>query len=100
MLLNRTVERTGTSMVSVLTTGNGKALLTVAPGVLSDGQKLLPMVILKRKTLPKETFPAGTIVEVNPKGWMDEEMMKNWPSEVYIWRPNGFFSCVASIVGL
>ncbi|KAF4802586.1 taspase 1 [Turdus rufiventris] len=38
-----------------------------------------------------ETFLAGIIVEVNPKGWMDEEIMKNWLSEVYVQRLDGFF---------
>ncbi|KAF4799341.1 pogo transposable element with KRAB domain-like protein [Turdus rufiventris] len=91
MPLNRTVERTRTSTVSIHTTGNEKASFTIVLSVLSNGQKLPPMVIFKRKTLPKETFPAGIIVKENPKGWMDEEIMKNWLSEVYVWRPDGFF---------
>ncbi|KAF4798918.1 hypothetical protein TURU_059562 [Turdus rufiventris] len=59
--------------------------------MLLNRTKLPPIVIFKRKMLPKETFPAGIIVKVNPKGWMDEEIMKNWLSEVYVQRPNGFF---------
>ncbi|KAF4792277.1 pogo transposable element with KRAB domain-like protein [Turdus rufiventris] len=91
MLLTQTVERTGTPTVPVRTTGNKKTLFTVVLGVLSNGQKLPPMVIFKRKRLPKETFPAGIFVEVNPKGWMDEEIMRNWLSVVYVRRLDGFF---------
>ena len=53
----RTVERTGTSAVSIRTTGNEKSSLTVVLACLANGQKLPPMVIFKRKTLPKENFP-------------------------------------------
>ena len=49
------------------------------------------MVIFKRRTLPKEKFPAGVIVKANPQGWMDEEMMSDWLREVYVKRPDGFF---------
>ncbi|KAF4794406.1 pogo transposable element with KRAB domain-like protein [Turdus rufiventris] len=91
MPLTKTVERTGTATVPVRTTGNEKTSFTVVLSVLSNGQKLPPMVIFKRETLPEETFPAGIIVEVNPKGRMDEEIMKNWLAEVYVQRPDGFF---------
>ena len=74
--VNRTVEKTGTSMVSTIcTTGNEKSSFTVVLGCQANGQKLPPMVIFKRKTLPKEKFPAGVIIKANPKGWMDEEKM-------------------------
>ncbi|KAF4805031.1 pogo transposable element with KRAB domain-like protein [Turdus rufiventris] len=98
MPLNQTVDRTGTSTVSILTTGKEKTSFTVVLCVLSNGQKLPPMVIFKRKTFPKETFPAGIIVEVNPKGWMDEEIMKNWLSEVYVQRPDGFFRALPTLL--
>ena len=89
--VNRTVERTGTSAVSIRTTGNEKLSLTVVLACQANGQKLPPMVIFKRKTLPKENFPDGVIIKANPKGWMDEEMMCDWLREVYVKRPDGFF---------
>lgn len=49
------------------------------------------MTIFKRKTMPKEKLPAGIVVKVNPKGWMDEAMMKDWLNECYSKRPGGFF---------
>lgn len=89
--VNRTVEKTGTSTVSIRTTGNEKSSFTVVLGCQANGQKLPPMVIFKRKTLPKEKFPAGVIIKANPKGWMDEERMSEWLREVYVKRPDGFF---------
>uniref|UniRef100_A0A1A8FLA7 DDE-1 domain-containing protein n=1 Tax=Nothobranchius korthausae TaxID=1143690 RepID=A0A1A8FLA7_9TELE len=79
--VNRTVEKMGTSTVSVWTTGHEKSCFTVVLACQADGQKLPPMVIFKRKTLPKEKFPAGVIIKVNPKGWMDEDMMVAWLRE-------------------
>lgn len=89
--MNRTVEKTGASTVSIRTTGNEKSSFTVVLGCQANGQKLPPMVIFKRKTLPKEKFPVGIVVKVNPKGWMDEEKMCEWLREIYIMRPDGFF---------
>ncbi|TWW81780.1 hypothetical protein D4764_01G0015950 [Takifugu flavidus] len=43
----------------------------------ANGQKLPPMVIFKRKTVPKENFPVGVSIKANSKGWMDEEKMRN-----------------------
>lgn len=71
---------------------------TVVLGCHADGQKLLPMVIFKRKTLPKETFPAGVIVTANEKGWMDEQMMKQWLRQVYVRRPGVFFHVSSSLL--
>lgn len=48
-----------------------------------------PIVIFKTKTVPKENFPADVVITVNPKGWMDEEKMNEWLSEIYIKRPGG-----------
>ncbi|XP_029974633.1 uncharacterized protein LOC115408167 [Salarias fasciatus] len=67
-----------------------RSSFTVVLGCQADGQKLPPMVIFQRKTLPKERFPAGVIVKANPKGWMDEEKMSEWLREVYVKRPDGF----------
>lgn len=89
--VNHTVEKTGTSTISIRTTGNEKSSFTVVLGCQANGQKLPPMVIFKRKTLPKEKFPAGVIIKANPKGWMDEEKMSEWLREVYVKRPDGFF---------
>ncbi|KAF4803482.1 pogo transposable element with KRAB domain-like protein [Turdus rufiventris] len=91
MPLMRTVEHTGTSMVPIRTTGNEKTSFVVVLGISSNGQKLHPMAIFKRKTLPKDKFPKGIKVAVNPKDWMDEQVMRTWLSEVYGGRLDRFF---------
>ena len=96
--VNRTVERTGTSTVSVRTTGNEKSSFTVVLACQANGQKLPPMVVFKRKTLPKENFPAGVVIKANPKGWMDEEKMSEWLREIYVQRPGGFFHAAPSLL--
>ncbi|KAJ1178649.1 hypothetical protein NDU88_003891 [Pleurodeles waltl] len=88
--VNHTVEKKGTSTVSIRTTGHEKSAFTVL-GCHGNGQKLPRIVIFKRKTLPKEKFPAGIIVKTNQKGWMDEEKMREWLREVDVKRPDGFF---------
>lgn len=83
--MNRTVDKTEARTVNVRTTGNEKASFTVVLACQANGQKLLPMVIFKRKTVPKENFPVGIIIKANSKGWMDEEKMSKWL------RPGVFF---------
>jgi hypothetical protein len=34
-----------------------------------------PLVILKKKNLPKEKLRTGTVFKCNEKGWMTEELM-------------------------
>uniref|UniRef100_A0A8C3TJQ5 HTH CENPB-type domain-containing protein n=1 Tax=Catharus ustulatus TaxID=91951 RepID=A0A8C3TJQ5_CATUS len=92
MPLTRTVEHTGTPTVPVRTTGNEKTSFTVVLGVSLAGQKLRPMVIFKRKTLPKDRFPNGIKVHVNSKGWMDEDAMQIWLTEVYGGTLHRFFN--------
>ena len=72
MLSNRTVNKIGEKTVLVKTTGHEKAKYTVALGCMADGTKLKPIVIFKRKTMPKEKFPKGVLVHVHQRmdGWM------------------------------
>lgn len=73
----------------VNTTCYKKSRFTVALACLADGTKLKPMVIFKRKTLPKENFPPGVLVHCYPKGWMDEAGMKLWVEKVWRSQPGG-----------
>lgn len=50
---------------------------------LADGTKLLPYVVLKRKTVPKEAMPAGIIVRAQEKGWMETELVVDWLKVVW-----------------
>ena len=79
----RTVNAKGAKTVLVNTTGHEKSRFTVVLACLADGTKLKPMVIFKRKTLPKENFPPGVLVHCHPKGWMDEAGMKLWVEKVW-----------------
>ena len=53
---------------------------------LADGSKLKPMIIFKRKTMPKEYILPGVLVHVHEKVWMDEGMLL-WISKVWECRP-------------
>jgi len=76
MLPNYTLEKKGVKEVLLKTTGCEKLCLTVMLAATADGRKLLPLLILKRKTLPKsEAFPKDVIVRAQEKGWMTEELM-------------------------
>ena len=54
----------------------------------SDGGKLPPMVIFKRKTIAKEKFPPGIFVQANEKGWMNFVI---WLKEILGKRRDSFF---------
>ena len=89
--LTRTVNRKGESSVTLKTTGHEKTHFTCVLCCTASGEKLPPMVIFKRITMPKEKFPRGIVVKVNKKGWMTESLMHEWHTECYGKRPGGFF---------
>ena len=88
MVGNRTVSLKGEKTILLKTTGHEKIRFTVVLACMADGKKLKPMVIFKRKTMPKLSFPKGVFVHVNAKGWMDEEGIKLWIQNVWNTRPN------------
>jgi hypothetical protein len=59
--------------------------------ITSDGTKLPPMAIFKRKTIPKEKFPKGIIVEANEKGWVNETIMEHWVEKIWKRRKGAFY---------
>ena len=74
-----TIEKKGTSTVSIQTTGHEMNRFTVMLACMSDGTKLPPYIGFKRKTLPKGIkFPSGVNVHVKVKGWMNDELMMDW----------------------
>lgn len=90
MLSNYTVDLRGTKTVTVKSTGHEKSRFTVVLSCLANGVKLKPMVIFKRKLMPKIKFPPGIIVHVQENGWMDENGVKKWLNEVWDKRPQNF----------
>lgn len=85
---NRTVNASGSKTVLLKTTGHEKTRFTVVLGCMADGTKLKPLIIFKRKTLPKGVkFVPGVLVQAHPKGWMDEERTIDWLKRVWNNRP-------------
>ena len=83
---NRTVNKTGEKTIKIRTTGNEKNRVTVVLACWGDGSKLKPMVIFKRKTIPKIKNKHGVFVSTQEKGWMDSELMKVWIEKVWCAR--------------
>ena len=83
-MTNSTVEEKGIKSVPVLTTGHDNDSFTVMLADLGDGTKLPPYVVFKRKTMPKKmTFIHGLVVRCQEKGWMNEELVKDWLNTVW-----------------
>jgi len=81
---NYTLEKKGVKEVLLKTTGCEELRLTVMLAATADGRKLPPLLILKRKTLPKsEAFPKDVIVRAQEKGKMTEELMLEWLKTVW-----------------
>lgn len=89
MLSNKTVDSKGKKTILIKSTGHEKTKFTVVLSCLADGTKLKPMVIFKRKTMPKIKFPPGVFVHVHEKGWMDEGGVHLWIDNVWNRRPGG-----------
>ena len=78
-LYSKTVDTTGAESIPVSATGHEKTGFPVVLTCSESGKNLKPMVIFKRKTMPKENFPNGVVVHCTTKeGWMDRERMAVW----------------------
>jgi len=73
---NKTVDVKGAKTIMIKTSGNEKTCYTVVLVCCADGTNLPPLLIFKRKTLPKDAIPYGIYVHVHSKGWMDGWMEK------------------------
>lgn len=89
--LVRTVNKKGDSSVTLKTTCHERTHFTCALSFTISRQKLPPMLIFKRRSVPKENLPKEIVVKINKKGWMIESLMKEWLTECYGKRPGGFF---------
>ena len=87
---NTTVAMKGEKTINVRTCGADKTHFTVVLCVMADGTKLTPMVVFKRKTLPKVNVP-GVIIAVHPKGWVDEGLVHMFLDQVWNKRPSALF---------
>lgn len=90
----RTVNTAGEKTVKLCTTGHDRTNFTVVLTVMADGAKLPPMIIFKRVTMPREKFPPPSqcVVQVNRKGWMNQQIMDEWVQKCWRKRPGSLFS--------
>ena len=95
---SRTVDATGAETIPVSTTGHEKTGFTVVLACSESGKKLKPMVIFKRKTMPKENLPDGVVVHCHKKGWMDRDGMAVWGEKVWRARPVSFFNRTSLLI--
>lgn len=95
---SRPVDTTGAESIPVLTTGHEKTGFTVVLVCSESGRKLKPMVIFKRKTMPKEKLPDGVVVHCHNKGWMDRDGMAVWGEKVWHPRPVSFFDRTSLLI--
>lgn len=72
--------------------GHERCSFNVVLACSAAGEKLLPMIIFKRKTLPKENFPKGVIECVNESGWMCEDLKLKLLSQMFRRRRGGLFN--------
>jgi len=101
---NKAVTVKGAKTVMIKTSGNEKTRYTVVLARCVYGTNLPPLLIFKRKTLPKDVIPHGIHVHVHSKGWTDGEGMKLWLEKVWSKRPGGLlkktiFISVRSVQG-
>ena len=82
---NKTVDVKGAKTIMVKTSGNEKTLLACC----DEGTKLPPLLIFKRKTLPKNVIPHGIYIHIHFKGWMNGDGMKLWLEKVRSKRSGG-----------
>ncbi|CAJ0600046.1 unnamed protein product [Cylicocyclus nassatus] len=64
-------------------TGHEKSNFTVVLSVTAAGEKLRPMIIFKKKRIPKDNFSPEVVVRANDKGWMNHELMRTWLHKVW-----------------
>ncbi|PNJ17814.1 pogo transposable element with KRAB domain isoform X1 [Pongo pygmaeus] len=79
-----TVDNQGEKPVLVKTPGREKLKITAMLGVLADGRKLPPYIILRGTYIPPGKFPSGMEIRCHRYGWMTEDLMQDWLEVV--WR--------------
>ena len=77
--------------IKIGTTGNKKNRVTVVLACARDRSKLRPMVIFKRKTVPKVANKHGVVITAQEKGWMDIHGKR--PPEKTLQRNDHFMDC-------
>ena len=90
MPADSTIDFSGTSSISMKTTGHEKNRFTVLLACMADSTKLKPYIIFKCKTAPKTVeFPIGIVVRFQQKGWMNNALFRDWIEIVRASCPGG-----------
>jgi hypothetical protein len=92
MPIDTTVHKKCDKNVTVRTGGNEKQWCVVMLCIMADCRKLLPYVILKRKTLPKVNVK-GVIIQAQESGWMDQALVLDWIN--CVWQ-----KCLGAVLSL
>ena len=95
---SRTVDKTGAESIPLVIIGHKKTGLNVVLACSGSGNKLKPMVIFKRKTMPKEKLYDGVVVHCHNKGWVDRDGMAVCNEKVWHPRPMSFFDRTSLLI--
>ena len=88
-----TITRAGQKSVPIHTTGHDKGRFTVILAAMADGSKLKPYVVFKGvRAVPELTTIRGVVMALSKKGWMNEELTKDWVKRV--WGSLNFRRCL------
>jgi len=83
---NTIIKQFNIKTISILTTKHKHSNFTIILTCIANGIKLLPVIIFKLKRVPREEFPDGVIIRVNPEGWMNESEMTWWIENIWTKR--------------
>ena len=83
MQRNYTYHWRGDKTVSLARTNGFKKRVTVCLTILSDGRKLPPLIIFKRKQPPANPLSKQVQVAAQVNGWITETIMKDWVNNIY-----------------
>ena len=76
---DNSVGKKGVATVLILTTGHEKNRIAVCLAALSDGHKLLPIIVFKGKQMPKELQNiCSMVIEMLSNGWMQGPTTPAW----------------------
>ena len=84
---SKTVDKKGKKSIIVRTTKSEKRHITAVLSCIATGEMLPPMIIFKGTTtrsINGVTNKNGAIVTYQGKAWMDEDIMKQWITRVWV----------------
>lgn len=73
----------GERSISVLKTTGYRKRVTVCLAVLSNGEKLPPLVIFNGKTPPDNPFKQQMVLAANKNAWITEALLLKWVNQIW-----------------